>query len=111
MGRLVYGARGMVIEVDDRLLAHVQAVVVAKLRRNEPFALSWTEAASNGSGRQTVWLHPNVELAFEYRGSRRIDLERKTLDDMLIQANTNTGLDLAEDAHNPPGGQPVTPVS
>jgi len=37
MGRLIYGARGMHIEVEDRLLAHLQAVVVSKVRRNEGF--------------------------------------------------------------------------
>jgi hypothetical protein len=111
MGRLIYGARGMHLEMQDRLLAHVQAVVITKLRRDEPFAFTWLEPASAGSGRRTIWLHQYLEIAFEYQGSRPVELDRAMVEDMLNRANSNAGLDIADHAHNPPTGSHVTPVA
>ena len=39
MGALVYET--MVIPFEDRLLAHLQIVIVNKLRRGESFVMSW----------------------------------------------------------------------
>jgi len=111
MGRLIYGARGMHIEVEDRLLAHLQAVVISKVRRNEGFVLSWTESSAEGSGRRSIWIHPYLELVFEYRGSKRPEIDAKMADEMMGRAGTNAGLDLAENAHNPKSASKVTPVS
>jgi hypothetical protein len=111
MGRLIYGARGLHIEMDDRLLAHLQVVVVSKVRRNEGFVLSWSETASEGSGRRSIWVHPYLELLFEYAGSRRIELDPKLAEDMIAKAGTNSGLDIAESGHNPKTASKVTPVS
>lgn len=111
MGRFIYGARGMHIEIEDRLLAHLQAVAIGKIRRNEGFVLSWTEAASDGSGRRAIWIHPTLELVFEYNGNRRPELDQKLAEEMMAKAGTNAGLDLADSAHNPKTGTKVTPVS
>ena len=78
MGRLVYGASTRV-DVDDRALAHLQLVIVAKLRRREGFAFSWRNPGSEGGGRRTVWIHPGVPVEFHFaedapvidRGPRR----------------------------------------
>jgi hypothetical protein len=107
----MYGARGMQIEIDDRLLAHVQAVTFAKLRRREPFPLTWVEAASDGSGRRTIWINETLELVFEYAGSRAIELDRELLEELTARANSTTGLNLAENAHNPKPTAKVSPVS
>jgi hypothetical protein len=101
----------MHIEVEDRLLAHVQTVVITKVRRNEGFVLSWTEAPSQGSGRRSIWIHPHLELVFEYNGSKRPELDQKQAEEMMNRAGTNSGLDLAEGAHNPKTTAKVTPVS
>src|SRR3954453_20831137 len=111
MGRLIYGARGMHIEVEDRLLAHLQTVVISKVSRNEGFDLSWTEAPAVGSGRRSIWIHPYLELVFEYQDCKRPELDPKMADEMMARAGTNTGLDLAENAHNPKTAAKVTPVS
>jgi hypothetical protein len=111
MGRLVYGSRGMQIEIEDRLLAHVQAVMLAKLRRREPFPLAWVESAGDGSGRRVVWINETLELAFEYAGSRAIELDRETLEEMTARANSVNGLNLADNAHNPKTATKVSPVS
>lgn len=101
----------MHIEVEDRLLAHLQTVIISKLRRSEPFALSWVEAANEGSGRRSIWVHPYLELAFEYQGSRRIEIDPKVADELLSKAATSHGLDIADNAHNPKTANKVTPVS
>lgn len=111
MGRFIYGARGMHVEVEDRLLAHVQAVVIGKLRRNEGFVLNWTEAPAEGSGRRSIWIHSHLELVFEYNGSKRPELDQKLAEEMMSRAGTTSGLDLADNAHNPKSAAKVTPVS
>jgi hypothetical protein len=42
MGRLTYDSH-FSVDFDDRTLAHLQLVIVAKLRRNEAFFLSWRD--------------------------------------------------------------------
>jgi len=111
MGRLNYGARGLRIEIDDRLLAHIQALIVSKLRRREPFILGWVESPGAGSGRKAVWVNETLELTFEYAGSKPIPIDRDVLDDMVRRASSNSGLDLGDHAHNPGAAQKVTPVS
>ncbi len=111
VGRLNYGARGLQIEIEDRLLAHVQAVIVAKLRRREPFILTWSEPVEAGSGRKAVWVNETLELSFEYPGSKAIHVDRELLEDMMRQAHSNLGLDLGDHAHNPGTRQKVTPVA
>jgi hypothetical protein len=101
----------MQIEIEDRLLAHVQAVALAKLRRREPFPLAWVESAGDGSGRRVIWVNETLELAFEYAGSRVIELDRETLEEITARANSVTGLNLGENAHNPKPAAKVSPVS
>ena len=48
MGSLQYDSQ--VFPVDDRMLLHVQTVIAVKLRRKEPFLLSWVSDVSAGSG-------------------------------------------------------------
>jgi hypothetical protein len=111
MGRLIYGARGMHIEIEDRLLAHVQAVVFAKLRRREPFPITWLEPVREGSGRRSIWINESLELAFEFNGSRQVELDRELLEQMTQRANSTAGMNLADHAHNPKTAAKVTPVS
>jgi len=99
MGRLKYGARGTTITIDDRLLAHVQAVTITRFRRNEPFQMHWSEPADEGSGRRAVWMTPTVELLWEFDGSREPDLDRELLEQMMQRAGSNSGLYIDHHAH------------
>jgi len=101
----------MHIEIEDRLLAHVQAVTFVKLRRREPFSITWLEGVSAGSGRRTIWVNETLELAFEYLGSRQPELDRKLLEELTNSANSTGGMNLGDKAHNPASGAKVTPVS
>ncbi|AJM77031.1 hypothetical protein [Rathayibacter toxicus] len=90
MGRLIYGPQSLEIELDDRLLAHLKVAMLAKMRRNESFSLSWTEPESSGHGRSSVWVHPTTPLHFRFSGSKRPSLNRAWIEQFMAGAN-NTG--------------------
>lgn len=78
-------------EFDDRLLAHLQQVICNKLRRGEPFLLTWREDLSTGEGRTSVWVHPHAALSFTYFGSRRPSINRQWLEALAYSANQPRG--------------------
>ncbi len=49
MGWLTYGSAPP-IEIEDRLLHHLQAVIITKLRRDEPFAFNWEQSRQRADG-------------------------------------------------------------
>jgi hypothetical protein len=102
MGTLRYGSDHL--ELDDRTLAHVQVVVVAKLRKGEAFLLSWNVDPEKGSGRYALWMETGVPIVFRYEGSRPIRINRAWLDAMMERSYTLAGLDLM-----PEGEYPDTP--
>lgn len=93
MGEFNYGdiVRG---EFDDRLLAHLQTVIGAKLRRNEPFFFTWRSDRSGGSGRDSVWVHGGASMVFTFRGSRPPQINRAWLEQLLQSANSPSGLQI-----------------
>jgi hypothetical protein len=91
MGTLYHGAARTPIKVDDRLLAHVKVLIVSKLRRNEPFLLSWTEPASAGHGGASVWIHPDVDLIFRFEDPKPPDLEKAVLEALSTESIGATG--------------------
>ncbi|WP_395639646.1 hypothetical protein [Pseudolysinimonas sp.] len=88
MGSLHYGSPSATFEIDDRTLAHVELVVLAKLRRNESFALTIDGAKD---ARQTVWINASSTLRFEF-GSSTPEINREWLDELIDSANTTTGM-------------------
>lgn len=94
MGALLYGSPPSEIPMDDRLLAHLKLVIVNKMRRNEPFLLSWDVPSSEGSGRKSVWLHPSIPLQFVFQGSRVPALNPAWIDLMMRASMSNDGLRL-----------------
>ena len=88
MGQLIYGNATSSFEIDDRTLAHVETVILAKLRRNESFAL--TLDADHG-GRDTVWLSASGQLRFTYT-SERPAINRAWLDALIDTANSTAGM-------------------
>lgn len=107
MGMFIYEG-GPKVELEDRALTHVQLVIMAKLRRGEPFAFTWKEETSIGGGRTTVWLHPGSSLVFKYGGSRQPSINRAWVDALAFTANAPTGLYLV---HEPVEGSPGTDAS
>ncbi|HRN28975.1 MAG TPA: hypothetical protein PK781_03085 [Terrimesophilobacter sp.] len=91
MGILVYG-HGVEHRIDDRVLAHLQLVIATKLRRDEPFLLSWHTGTDEGSGRVSLWMSPAIPLQFVFFGSRQPQLNRAWLDVLTELAFTPRGL-------------------
>jgi hypothetical protein len=90
MGSLHYGSPPATFDLDDRTLAHVELVVLAKLRRNESFAL--TIDAPKG-GRSTIWINAASTLRFDFEEATH-ELNREWLDELIDSANTTTGLQI-----------------
>ncbi|MFC0682688.1 hypothetical protein ACFFGH_33070 [Lysobacter korlensis] len=98
MGLFSYGV-APVITIEDRLLKHLQAVIVAKLRRRENFAFNWdqepgvgTDVTHENGSHGSVWISESSSLYFQYDGSPSMALNRAWLEDLMQAANTSTGL-------------------
>jgi hypothetical protein len=83
MGCIYYGARDTPFEFDDRVLAHLEAVIVSKLRRNESFAFSFHP------GPNVLWLSSSVSLQFAY-SSEKPPLNREWLQRLASAAERGT---------------------
>lgn len=107
MGKLIYGNVKTEIALDDRVLAHLQAVIASKLRRGEGFFLNWRDDPSIGDGHSAAWIGPGIPLFFKYFGSKPIELSRAWLEQLTLSANSNGGLQLTDE----PSMSAVAPVS
>ena len=90
MGQLFFSSASDSIELDDRTLAHVEIVVLAKLRRKESFAV--THHAEDG-GRTTVWLSPSSSVSFTYTVGQH-EIDREWLEQLIDGANSAGGIQL-----------------
>jgi hypothetical protein len=107
LGKLLYGASKLEIEFDDRVLAHLQIVIGAKLRRSEGFFFSWRDDPAIGDGRSSIWLETSIPLYFRFATSKRHQLNREWLEQLTSSANQTQGLQLSTE----PGADPIPPVS
>jgi hypothetical protein len=94
MGKLTYDS-GLVVDFDDRVLAHLQIVISGKLRRRESFLFSWRDDADIGDGRTAIWLDANIPLVFKYLGGRPPSINRAWLEQLNAAANSPAGLTLS----------------
>ncbi|MGO4536760.1 DUF7882 family protein [Leifsonia sp. 2MCAF36] len=96
MGTLIYdGADGFTF--DDRVLAHLQAVIQTKLRRREGFLLIWTDRTAGPIGvLRSIWLDPAISVQFVFVHPELPELNRDWLAILTERANSNAGL-LLED--------------
>ncbi len=92
MGQLIYGSTATPIEMNDRLLAHVQLAIITKLRRNEQFMLSWDHGTDQGGGRSSIWIHPSIAMHFIFSGGKRPTMNRAWVEGMLASANSVGGM-------------------
>ncbi|SEN51425.1 MULTISPECIES: ATP-dependent DNA ligase [Cryobacterium] len=105
MGSLTYNR--VVVEIDDRTLAHLQLVIVQKLRRGESFLLSWQDSATAGSGRSSIWLNPAIPLYFTFASRHAATLNRQWIEDLSRSANSAPGLVIVSEV----GSLPVTTLA
>lgn len=94
MGFLLYGRPAEEIEIEDRTLAHIKIVILAKLKRAEPFPFSFEHDPSDDAGRSTIWLHPAIPLRFKFEEARQPELNRRWLELLITSANSVDGLRL-----------------
>ena len=87
MGTLVYDQK-VIADLDDRALAHLQVVVINKLRRQESFSISLQDAGKTIS----VWVSPHSALAFIFAGNRQPTLNRRWIEELAQTANSVGGL-------------------
>ncbi|GAA1838539.1 hypothetical protein [Agromyces salentinus] len=90
MGNLHYGSPPASFDMPDRTLAHVEFVVLAKLRRKESFALS---IESPTGGRQQIWINGAATLRFEF-DTNVTDINRAWLEVLIDSANSAGGMRL-----------------
>ena len=89
MGRLRYDTRTE-FDIEDRTLAHLQVVLLDKLRRDESFPVNLGEVHRS----VTVWVTPAVGLAFLYDGNRQPQLNQAWLELLATSAGTTHGLEI-----------------
>lgn len=92
MGTLIY-EKTIFFELDERMLAHMEAVIRAKLGRREPFMLTVPTRPVDGSGRTSVWVNNESMLVFKFRGPK-VPLNHEWFRAMLTVANSPGGLSL-----------------
>ncbi len=94
MGYIQYGTPRMQIAFDDRTLAHIQVVAMAKLRRGEGFFFSWIDDPELGNGRSSIWLNTSIPLYFHFAQGSRHELNWDWLEILSLSANSAQGLTL-----------------
>lgn len=96
MGRFLCGPH-VDVEFDDRVLAHLQVVLGAKLRRGESMLFSWRDSVDAGDGRTSMWIHPFADIAFKYYRHRRPTISHEWIDQLMLEANKPGALQLVEE--------------
>jgi hypothetical protein len=92
MGAIIYDSDQLEFKVEDRLLAHLQIVIINKFRKNQSFVFSWKDSLDTGDGRVTIWLSPNIGLRFRFAGSRSPDINPSWLAALYEAADSGRGL-------------------
>lgn len=91
MGYLAYDGSALV-SFDDRVMAHLEVVIVRRLRRHESFAMSWRESHGNESSRNTIWLNNAVPLRLRFDSPEPTIFNQDWLHRLTNSARSHTGL-------------------
>jgi len=103
VGTLTYDSK-LTATFDDRVLAHLQVVIWAKVRRGENFSFTWTDPGRNGYGRTSIWVSPSVSLSFQYFGSKLPMINPQWVQALTKSANSANGLQLVPEPGGTGGG-------
>jgi len=105
MGKLMYDST-LTVDFDDRVLAHLQLVIVAKLRRGESFYFTWKDDPKVGDGRTMIWVYPTGPMVFKFHGGRPPVINRRWVEELMLTANSAQGLQLVPEPQNVASDQP-----
>ena len=102
MGYLTYDGGTAEVQLDDRVLAHLQIVIITKIRRNESFSFNWDDEPRVGGDEASVapaqhgsiWISKSSSLYFSYDGPRDRPLNREWLEELSRVASGTSGLRL-----------------
>jgi hypothetical protein len=89
---MYYGSSRTPLDLDDTTLRHLEAIVVAKLRRSEPFMLTVEDATA---GRISVWVHATSDLHCSDEAVAPFEPDREVLERYMRESATPTGLVLS----------------
>jgi hypothetical protein len=95
MGTLTYD--GTTTHFDDRVLTHLQIVIVQKFSRKESFLMSWKDSTNVGDGRSSIWLAPVIPIHFKFSGSRVPVVNPEWLLTLGRSADSSTGLIVSDE--------------
>ena len=90
MGTMVHGS--IAVDFEDRLLSHLQIVIVQRFRRNESLVVSWLDSLAVGDGRSSIWMTPTLPVYFKFAGSRVPAIDENWLRRLNESASSSTGL-------------------
>jgi hypothetical protein len=111
MGALHLGGQDLVIDIEDHLLHHIKLLAVAKLRRDEPFLLSWRNPPET-PGRHSVWIHREADMHFVFDGTEPTATDQRLLDVLSLDSMKSRGLELGHiGEHDPETGQIRMPAA
>jgi hypothetical protein len=96
LGDLYYGSQRTRVHLDDRVLHHLRVAITTKLRRGEPFLVSWRDAERVGGGRTSIWIAPHIDLIYKFDGVRDAETDPRLVESMLAAASTTQGIELDE---------------
>lgn len=106
MGWMTYDA--LTVEFDDRVLAHLQVVIMLRFRRGEPLTMSWMDAPKAGSGRSSLWMSPTFPAYFKFLGSRPPAIDVDWLRRLTESADSSIGLVVTDEHGTAVAGIPHT---
>ena len=98
MGILHYGSPSTEFPIDDRALAHLELVILAKLRRQESVAFAGVDDVTGR--RQAMWISPAADVRFEYEGPMP-EINRLWLQELVETANSPGGLKIVPEPSLP----------
>ncbi|MEN2736481.1 hypothetical protein ABCS02_01715 [Microbacterium sp. X-17] len=95
MGTLTYD--GDTITFEDRTLAHLQAAITTKLRRREPFLMSWRCDEPGLPARKSLWIDNSIPIRYEFDSAELGRLNSAWLNSMVEMAGRTSGLLVTEE--------------
>lgn len=96
MGTLTYA--GVDYAMDERVLAHLKIAITAKLRLGEGFLLNWQIPSTQGSGRVSLWISPQIPIVYRFSGSRVPELNKNWIDALTRSSHGIRGMLVMDEA-------------
>lgn len=94
LGYLYYGADAHAIEIEDRPLAHLRVAILSLLRAGHSVAFTCPRSKDLGGGRESIWITPQTDLRFRFRGSRAPNLNEHWVRAIIATNDSAAGLHL-----------------